>query len=576
VTHFDTWAETFSAEWVRANPLAATVTQYFDGAEQDALDRKLAPGGAYGETIGLESARAKAVLARRGLAELAAFPRRDLAAGQRTSAAMLERRLRDAVANAEYAANRPIFNQFNGLHVALVSFLTTLHPLRNERDAENYVERLAQVEAFLDRGIAEASAAPVPPRFILERTIAQLRSMTAGSPRDHALVTTLERAPTLARVATAAERDAFVERAGGIVTGGVVPALERVRAFLEALVPRSSEDAGISRLPDGAAFYQQQLAHFTGSSMTPHEIHETGLREVARIEGEMDAILRRLGHTQGSIKDRVAHLNRQIAERGPGDVRPAIIARLRELVDDAVQRSRAVFNVRPRAPVTVEREPAHSEATAAAHYSASAADGSKPGIYWVPLADLGPSVPWLGIGMKSTAYHEAVPGHHFQFAIEQESATLPYFRKRMAFGYDVSFGEGWALYAEHLAAEFHWYEDDLIGLLGYFEMQLFRARRLVVDTGLHAFGWTRRQAIDYGLSVPEVERYVVWPGQACAYMLGQHRLLDMRDRARTALGDGFSLAAFHDLVLTSGSLPLDVLSTVVDEWIDAEPERGCA
>jgi len=224
------------------------------------------------------------------------------------------------------------------------------------------------------------------------------------------------------------------------------------------------------------------------------------------------------------------------------------------------------LSTRPAAPVTVEREPAFTEATAAAHYTLPAPDGSKPGIYWVPLADPKKGVPWLGIGMKSTAYHEAVPGHHFQLAIEQEAQELPRYRKRMAFGFDSSFGEGWALYAEHLAAEFDWYGDDLAGRLGFLEMQLFRARRLVADTGLHAFGWTRERAIDYGLPATEVERYIVWPGQACAYMLGQLRLLEIRERARTTLADRFSLNAFHDVVLGNGTLPLDVVADVVAEW----------
>ena len=555
---FDRWATDFSAGWVRANPLAATVTQYFAGEEQDALDRRLALATAYGDTFGAEATRARAALARRGLEELAAFSRDGLDAGRRTSAAMIERRLRDAVANAQFAENRFIFTQFGGLHASLATFLTTLHPLRSHRDAENYVERLSQMAGCLDQGIAEAAKAPAPPRFILERTIAQVDRMTGGEARENALVTTLERA-------TAAEAGPLVDRAAEIVAGEILPALLRVRVLLERQLGGATDEAGASRLPDGEAFYRQQLAVFTGSSKTPEEIHAIGLREVARIEGEMDAVLRKLGHESGSVEERVTSLNARIADGRTGDVREKIVAELRGLVDDAVRRSGAVFNLRPVAPVTVEREPMHSEATAAAHYTMPAADGSKPGIYWVPLAELGPSVPWLGIGMKSTAYHEAVPGHHFQLAIQQEATALPQFRKRGAYGYDASFGEGWALYAEHLAAEFDWYEDDLAGRLGYLEMQLFRARRLVVDTGLHAFGWTRQQAIDYGLSVPEVERYAVWPGQACAYMLGQMRILEMRERARARLADRFSLTAFHDVVLGNGSLPLDVLARVVDE-----------
>jgi len=212
--------------------------------------------------------------------------------------------------------------------------------------------------------------------------------------------------------------------------------------------------------------------------------------------------------------------------------------------------------------VIVEREPALTEATAAASYNSPAPDGSRPGVFRMPLP--GPS---YGImRMKSLTVHETVPGHHFQVALLQEQASLPRWRQRGVFDAWSAYAEGWALYAEALAIEQGWYEGDPNSLLGALELQLFRARRLVVDTGLHAFRWTRQQAIDYGMSAQEVERYVVMPGQACAYMVGMLRILEMREQARRTLGTRFSLPAFHDVVLKTGSVPLDVLADVVNEW----------
>ena len=217
--------------------------------------------------------------------------------------------------------------------------------------------------------------------------------------------------------------------------------------------------------------------------------------------------------------------------------------------------------------MTVKREPAFSEKTAAAHYSKPAPDGTLPGIYWIPLADLGPKVSWIGTGLKSTAYHEAIPGHHFQLALQQESQDLPRYRKLGVFGANSAYMEGWALYAERLAAENGWYGDDLRGRLGYLQLQLFRARRLVVDTGLHAKKWTRQQVIDYGFTPQETERYIVLPGQACSYMIGQLRILELREQAKTALGAKFSIKEFHNVILRGGSLPLAVLAQEVDAWV---------
>ena len=237
------------------------------------------------------------------------------------------------------------------------------------------------------------------------------------------------------------------------------------------------------------------------------------------------------------------------------------------MVKDAERRSESLFNLKPRAPVEVLREPPLTEASAAAHYSLPAPDGSRPGVFWVPLR--GPT--FSMIRMRSLSYHEAVPGHHFQLAIQQELKGIPKFRSQRIFSGGSAHSEGWALYAERLAVEQGWYGDekrgDVPGLLGALGSELFRARRLVVDTGLHTKGWTRQQAVDYGINVEEVDRYVAWPGQATAYKIGMIKIQDLRKKAEAELGDKFDIRGFHDTVLGGGAMPLDLLEKRVDRWI---------
>jgi uncharacterized protein (DUF885 family) len=304
----------------------------------------------------------------------------------------------------------------------------------------------------------------------------------------------------------------------------------------------------------------------TTTDLTPDEIYAIGLREVARIEGEMDVIFRQLGYTEGTVNERYLKMNATLIPPAEPDPRAAMLAQVQRIVRDAELRAPAFFDLLPKAPVEVRREPAFTEAGAAARYTLPAPDGSRPGIYWQPLANLSPEVVWIGAGTKSVAYHEAVPGHHYQLTLQQE-LDLPRFRKLRALGGIVAFSEGWGLYAEQLADEAGWYEGDPQGRLGYLNLQLFRARRLVVDTGLHAKKWTRQQAIEYGIPATEVERYVVFPGQACAYMIGLLKIVECRERAKAALGAKFSLREFHNLLLRTGELPLAVLDRVVDEWI---------
>jgi uncharacterized protein (DUF885 family) len=557
---FSKWADGFAADWVRLSPERATNTQYFSGAEQQALDRQLQP-------ITDAQRDKQQAMARQGLVKLKGYLAGSLDDTQRNSAETMKWSLEQVIAGKPYQDHSFQFSQMGGTHVGLVTFLAETHPIRAAADVDSYLARLDQVAARMDEATARARRAAgrnlIPPRFILERAQTQVDTFLKPTPDQNVLVTSLaRRSATLADLAPEA-RAAAVAKATAIVADKILPAYQRTKAFMAEIHPRTTDQAGISRFPDGAAAYSTALANFTGTKLTAAEIHTIGLREVARIEAEMDRHLKSLGFNEGNIEQRMRALDKTFQLPAEPDPRPEIIKRYNAMVRDAEKRSASLFNLMPKAPVDVRREPPLTEASAAAHYSLPAPDGTLPGIFWVPLR--GPVFDM--IRMRSLAYHEAVPGHHFQLAIQQELTGLPKFRTSRIFGGGSSHSEGWALYTERLAVEQGWYEGDVPGLLGALGSELFRARRLVVDTGLHSKGWTRQQAIDYGIGAQEVERYVVWPGQACAYMLGMLRILELRDKAKTALGDKFTLPGFHDVVLRNGSIPLDVLEKLIDKWI---------
>jgi uncharacterized protein (DUF885 family) len=567
---FDQWVDSFATEWVRADPTSATVTQYFSGAEQDALDRRLTPvTRAYRES--------RVARAREGLAALAGFDPQSLSPSQRISADMLRWQL-DMIVQAEpFDDYRYTFQQFSGLQVGLVNFLSQTHPIRNKRDIENYLARLELVAAQMDEGLAQAkdkaSRGFVPPKSILVSTIAQFDRFLAGPPRANVLVSSLDERAAKLKDVTPEDRAAFVASAEKTVAGAVIPAFQRAQALLQSQLPTADEAVGVSRFKGGDRAYAQALRQLTTTEYTPAEIHAIGLQEVERIEKEMDGYLRQLGYSDGSIQARMEQLGAKGQPPAEPDPRPALLLRYEEILRDAEKRSESLFELRPKAPCVVKREPPFTEKTAAAHYTPPARDGSRPGIFWAPL----PGPTFRTVSMKTLVYHEAIPGHHFQVALQAELPDLPRFRRDRVFGFISAFGEGWALYAESLAAEAGWYEGDAPGHLGQLNDELFRARRLVVDTGLHAMGWSRQQALDYGLPVDnpvaEVERYIVMPGQACSYKIGMLKILALRAKAQQALGPKFNLKEFHDTVLRTGSVPLTVLEHVVDDWTAAVLSR---
>jgi uncharacterized protein (DUF885 family) len=392
-----------------------------------------------------------------------------------------------------------------------------------------------------------------------------MRRFIETPPAQNPLVTSLSERAAEVKELPADERAALVAKAERIVRDSVYPQWKLAIAFLESLLPRSADRAGLWRFEGGAAAYAHFLKAYTTTTLSADDIHEIGLKQVARLERDMDAVLRKLGRTNGTVKERVAQLRQDLSYPLTEDGRKQIMSDIDVLIRDAERRSAQQFDRRPKGPVIAQPYPRFREANAAASYSAPPMDGSRPAVFQMPLRP----DRMTKFALRTLVHHETVPGHHFQIGLMVEDQSLPKFRQLRLFGGNSAITEGWALYAEKLAAESGWYADDPEGLLGQMDDELWRARRLVVDTGLHAKRWTREQAIDYGISPSEVERYVVLPGQACSYMIGQLKILELRDRAKARLDGKFSERAFHNVVLGVGAVPLDMLEREVDRYIAA-------
>ena len=550
----------FAAEWMRRQPGQATATRYFSGAEQNALDRLLAP-----ETD--DFARETVALARRGLKELAALDRARMTDAERVSADQMRWQLEVIVEGERFRDYDWSLDQFNGANVRLPNLMTVVHPVRSEADARTYIARLGEMDVRIaeatTRSTVRASKGIIPPAFILRSTISQMRQFVAPAPRQNPLVGTFVDRMNAVPALTATLKDQLTEEATSVVEREVYPAWRQGIAALESQLPRATEDAGLWRFKDGAEAYAHNLKLYTTTNMTAAEIHRLGLSEVSRIEAEMDAVLRKLGRTSGTVKERITALEREMRYPETDEGRRQIMADIDVMIRDAEKRASLVFDVRPKTTVIAQPYPEFRWASAAASYAPPPLDGSRPGIYQMPLR----TDYMTRFGLRTLVYHETVPGHHFQVALSVENPSLPKFRQVRAFGGMSAASEGWALYAERLVAEEGWYEGDPEGRLGQLNDELFRARRLGVDTGLHAMRWTRQQAIDYGIDSSEVERYVVYAGQACSYKVGQLEIIRLRDKARSALGARFDTRQFHNVVLGAGVVPLSVLAAEVDAYI---------
>lgn len=459
-----------------------------------------------------------------------------------------------------------LVNQMTGSYFTVPDFLDSQHRVEDRDGAEAFLSRLSALGPNLDaetaRIRADAGKGVAPPDFINDLTTGQLRTFAGQPAADMAMVRTLE------RKASALGHTGYGARAARIVDTEVKPALNRQIAMFETLRPGAVHTAGIGRLPDGEAFYAHALKTWTTTTLSAVEIHAIGVEQVAAISAEIDTILKAQGMTRGTVGERIDALNKDPDQLWPDTDagKLALIESLNRQVAALQPLLPRLFGRLPRTGVEVRRVPPAIEAGApGGYYQGPPLDGSRPGAYYINLRS---TANWPKFSLPTLTYHEASPGHHLQVALQRETETLPPYRRANGFS---AYNEGWALYAEAVAADdLDVYADDPLGRVGFLMSYLFRAVRLVVDTGLHHHGWSRERAVDYmvasgakpvGAANSEINRYSVMPGQACSYKIG-HTVI-ARLRAEQQAQAGFDLRAFHDKVLVNGSVPLAVLEELI-------------
>ncbi|GGD16580.1 DUF885 domain-containing protein [Aquisalinus flavus] len=575
-------AERHAARYLKSNPEQATSL----GVETAVAGRAYnAMFGEYGyaanqDAIGMNE---------RFLEQLRRFDRADLDGTALVTYDVLENAYEMAAERNGYdfgnaavmVSNGPyVLNQLVGPHISIPQMMLTEQPLESASDIEDYLTRLGKFgivfEAVGDALVADANAGVVPPIFALEKIAITANGFIDVPPAEHPLVTRVEGA--VAGIDTMSEeaRTDAIAQAAEVVETVVYPAYTRLGETVTSLIDQSNDDAGIWRIQQGEDFYQHALNSFGGNGMTADEVHQLGLDEVARIEAAMDEILVGMGLTEGSVGERFASIADDPAMVYPNtdEGREELLIELKAQTDAIMTIAPDWFGTLPPQDMVVRRIPVYEQDSApGGYYTAPSLDGSRPGIYWINLKD---TADWPKQTLKTLTYHEAVPGHHFQVALQMDIDNFPLIRNTFFYS---EFGEGWALYAEELAAEMGMYEDDPLGDLGRLQSELFRAVRLVVDTGLHAKQWTREEAIDYMVATlgdteaavtREVERYAVWPGQATSYKLGMLKIQALREKAEAELGEDFDIRTFHDAILLDGAVPLPVLERKINTWIETQ------
>ena len=468
----------------------------------------------------------------------------------------------------------------SGVQSSAPTFLLNNHRIDNEDDARAYVARLASLDTYFGQIVGRmriaAAAGVVPPRFVLEKSIPVARNVIAGRPFEAEGPDSILRADFRKKLAAielgSKARERLLAAADDALLDSVGPAYENLIDYLGLLSQRAGDDDGVWQFPNGDDFYAAELERHTTTDLTADEIHELGLAEVERIHAQMRAIMDEVGF-DGTLAEFFEYMrtapefyyeNTDAGRERYLEEATAVIDAMRDRIDE-------LFGVRPVSDLVVRRvEPFREQSAGKAFYERPSADGTRPGVYYANLYRMERMPTYQ---LQALAYHEGIPGHHMQIAIQQELTGLPRFRR---FGRVTAFSEGWGLYSEWLPTEIDAYQDPYSDF-GRLAMELWRACRLVVDTGIHAKRWPRQQAIDYLLEAtpnPEgdiinaVERYVVMPGQATAYKIGMIRIQQLRERAERELGDAFDVRRFHDAVLENGPVPLAILDGLIETHID--------
>ncbi|WP_315762346.1 DUF885 domain-containing protein [Sphingomonas sp. Y38-1Y] len=572
-----TLMDAFWDEELSLMPETATQLGLDTGRHADARSR-LNDYSAAGRLRWIESRRDR-------LKRMAAIPEADLSPAWRVNRQVVAyaydqavdggTRFRFGEPGTGYAPYSPyVVSQLTGAYASVPDFLASVHPVKNAQDAEAYLQRLSAFDGALDANSttlrADAAAGVLAPDFAVDAALAQLKALRGSPAASNGLVTALVEKAKAAGIA-----GDWSARATRIVEQEVYPALDRQIAALTALRPKAKAEPGIWTIPDGDAFYAGALAFQTTTTLSPDEVHRLGLEQVAALDAQLDPLLSAQGLTQGSVGARLTELSRRPDQLYPNTDagRAELLAALVEQVAAIRPKMPQVFATLPKSPVEIVRVPPEIQDGAPNGYATSPAlDGSRPGRFYINLKD---TAEWPKFTLPSLTYHEALPGHQWEGAIALSSTDTPILRR--AGLYFAAYGEGWALYAEQLADELGAYEGDPIGRIGFLQSLQFRAVRMVVDTGMHAKRWSRAKATDYmvettgfarGRAQREIDRYAVWPGQACSYKVGHTEWVRLRDAAKARAGAAFDIKRFHD-VLRQGSMPITVLTQQIEALFPA-------
>jgi uncharacterized protein (DUF885 family) len=473
-----------------------------------------------------------------------------------------------------------IINQINGPIIDVPRALTDAHQINTLQDATDYIVRLKQLDELIasvqEKFLADAKLNWLPPKEVLSGAISYLKKFTEKPIANHSLVTSFEtKLATLDNVSSE-QKNAFIADVKKIINEEVYPAYAQLTEKAKMLLPKSNVESGIWAQPNGAAYYQDAISQLGDSELSAEAIHQLGLDEVARISTQINSILREQGYDKGTVGERMVALSKEPrflyedSEAGRGK----LIEDVNGFITEVTQKMSPLFKTKPEYQVEVRSFPKETQdSMPGGQYSPPPLDGSIPGIYWINLRDMQAVA---SFALKTLTYHEANPGHHWQISIALEQKDLPFLRLVAPYN---AFIEGWALYSEQIAYELGMYENDPFGNLGRLQDELFRAVRLVVDTGLHHKKWNRDKAIAYMMDVTgtpesscraEIERYMAWPGQALGYKLGMLNILKLRTQAEVDLGDKFDLAEFHDVILTGGAVPMAVLKLKIKSWVETK------
>lgn len=534
------------------------------------------------DDISEKEADAQITIAKNRLETLASFDTSKLSEQEKLSLRLYKLGIERDLANDEFRHHRYIVHQFRAAHTQVPSFLINIHSVKSKEDAQAYIGRLDNVRSYFDQVIEQMAirekAGVFPPAWAYDQMIDASRNVISGAPFD-----TSDEPSTIwedfqnkvsALTLDDAEKEALLVEAKAALITSVMPAYEK---FIEALAHQreiSPEGDGVWRLPDGDKWYQNRLNWFTTTDLSADEVHQIGLDNVERIHNAMRDIMQQVGF-EGTLQEFFVFMREddQFYLPSTDEGRQEYLDTATQVIDEMREALPDYFGILPKAPIVVKRVEAFREQSAGkAFYQSPAQDGSRPGIYYANLYDM-KAMPTYQL--EALAYHEGIPGHHMQRSIAQELEGVPQFQKFLSF---TAYTEGWGLYTEELAKDMGFYKDPYSDF-GRLAMELWRACRLVVDTGIHAKKWSREKAVTYLVeNTPNpqydaqkaIERYIAMPGQATAYMIGKLKIMELREKAMQALGDKFDWKGFHDEVLKYGPVPLSLLEENIDNWITAQ------